>query len=179
MKTSAVLLPLAAAALAGAADISSYQPAAGVDPAFRDFLVEFYAVMEDQTTNDTFTDFWPSNGLGEFIYNNCTFPGPANVLGIKQVLVPRMGDTLLWHLIRNASVIANTAGDKTYQVDTVIQTSTPTGNCSQAYGDARFTILKDAKGVPRLTPHTGGLSIYNLTVTQPNSPSDIACALTR
>ncbi|KAK2059049.1 hypothetical protein LY76DRAFT_543501 [Colletotrichum caudatum] len=176
MKTSAFLLPLAAA-LAGAVDITPYDPAPQVEAAFGDFLVGFYMAMEDQSTNDTFTDFWPPNGLGQFIYQNCSFPGPANILGIKQSLLPRMGNKLMWDLVRSASVVGETAGDKTYLAEIVIQTSYPSGNCSQAYGDARFTILKDEQGTPRLTPHSGSLSVYNLTVSTTDSPTDIACTL--
>ncbi|KAK1595644.1 uncharacterized protein LY79DRAFT_510874 [Colletotrichum navitas] len=177
MKIPAALLPLAAA-LTGAVDLASYQPAAGVEAGFSGFLKEFYTTMEDQSATDTFTDFWPSNGLGEFIYQGSPFPGPTNILGIKQALLPRMGNKLLWNLIRGASVVSDAAGEKTYLVEIVIQTSHPAGNCSQAYGDARFTMLKDEDGFPRLTPHSGSLSQYNLTVSTTDSPTDIPCTLT-
>ncbi|KAK1995126.1 hypothetical protein LX36DRAFT_751302 [Colletotrichum falcatum] len=176
MKTPVALLTLAAA-LAGAVDMTPYEPAADVEAGFADFLIGFYMTMENQTATDTFTDFWPANNLGELVYDGCSFPGAANILGMKQVMLPRNGDKILWNLIRNASVVEDTAGDKTYLAKIVVQTSYPAGNCSQTYGDARFTILKDEEGVPRLKPHSGSLSLYNLTVSPTESPTNIACTL--
>ncbi|EFQ36323.1 hypothetical protein CGRA01v4_10678 [Colletotrichum graminicola] len=172
MKTSAALLPLAAV-LAGAVDMASYQPAAGVEVGFGDFLKEFYTTMENKSATDTFTDFWPADDLGDFFYQGHPFPGSNNILGIKQALLPQRGDMVLWDLVRNASVVSDSVGEKTYQVEIVIQTSYPTGNCSQAYGDATFTMLKDQHGFPKLIPHSGSLSQYNLTVSTTGSPTCI------
>ncbi|KAK1981151.1 hypothetical protein LZ30DRAFT_593355 [Colletotrichum cereale] len=155
--------------------MAPYRPAAGVDPAFGAFLIEFYSVTEDQFATDIFTNFWPADGSGESIYEDRVFPGPANILGIKQSLLPPSGNKFWWHLIRDVSVVAETPADKTYLAKIVIQSTYTAGNCSQAYGDASFTILKDDKGTPRVTPHSGSLSVYKLTVSPAESPTDIGC----
>lgn len=43
-------------------------------------------------------------------------------------------------------------------------------------GSAAFTVLKDAQGTPRLEPHSESLSVYGLTVSTTDSPTDIPCS---
>lgn len=43
-------------------------------------------------------------------------------------------------------------------------------------GTPRFTVTKDSAGVANLTPHTEALTVYNLTVSTTNSPTDIPCS---
>ncbi|KAJ3946060.1 uncharacterized protein N0V96_004412 [Colletotrichum fioriniae] len=50
----------------------------------------------------------------------------------------------------------------------------PNGN--KSCGSAAFTVLKDAQGTPRLEPHSESLSVYGLTVSTTDSPTDIPCS---
>ncbi|WQF84514.1 hypothetical protein CDEST_09528 [Colletotrichum destructivum] len=176
MRFPTALLPLAAA-LVAAVDMAPYVPAAGVDAAFADFVEAYYLASEDQFATTSFTDFWPADNTGVLVIAGRAFPGAASILGVKQSLLPPGGDKSWWHLIRGAAVEAETAADKTFVAEIVIQTTYVGGNCSQAYGDARFTVLKDEVGSARLKPQSGSLSVYNLTVSTTDSPTDIPCSL--
>ncbi|KAK1982767.1 hypothetical protein LZ30DRAFT_589911 [Colletotrichum cereale] len=154
--------------------MAPYKPGAGVDVAFADFVSEYYRISEDKNATTTFTDFWPSNG--NLIIAGRSFHGSAAMLGVKQSLLPPTGNKSWWHLIRSASVSSETDSVKTFVAEIVIQTTYVGGNCSQAYGSAGFTVLKDIQGKPRLEPHSESLSIYNLTVSTTNSPTDIPCS---
>ncbi|KAF5515570.1 hypothetical protein CGCS363_v000185 [Colletotrichum siamense] len=171
MKPS-TLLPLLP--LVAAVDMAPYKPAANVDAAFAPFVEAYYLASEDKAATTTFTDFWPATG--QLIIAGRTFSGYAAMLGVKQSLLPPAGDKSWWHLIRGASVAGETAESKTFVAEIVIQTTYVGGNCSQAYGSASFTVLKDAQGAPRLEPHSESLSVYNLTVSTTDSPTDIPCS---
>ncbi|OHW90604.1 hypothetical protein CSPAE12_10868 [Colletotrichum incanum] len=173
MKSSTALFSLTAA-LVGAVDMTSYKPAADVDAAFAKFVEEYYLTSEDKDATTSFTNFWPADG--KLILAGRTFSGSSAMLGVKQSLLPPGGNKSWWHLIRGATVAGETEADKTFVAEIVIQTTYVGGNCSQAYGDASFTILKDAQGTPRLEPHSEGLSVYNLTVSTTDSPTDIPCS---
>ncbi|KAF0324415.1 hypothetical protein GQ607_008364 [Colletotrichum asianum] len=161
MKPS-TLLPLLP--LVAAVDMAPYKPAANVDAAFAPFVEAYYLASEDKAATTTFTDFWPATG--QLVIAGRTFAGYAAMLGVKQSLLPPAGDKSWWHLIRGASVAGETAESKTFVAEIVIQTT----------GSASFTILKDAQGAPRLEPHSESLSLYNLTVSTTDSPTDIPCS---
>ncbi|KXH53659.1 hypothetical protein CSIM01_07697 [Colletotrichum simmondsii] len=172
MKPS-TLLPLSAT-LVAAVDMAPYKPSAGVDVAFADFVSEYYRTSEDKAATTTFTNFWPASG--KMILAGRTFEGATAMLGVKQSLLPPNGNKSWWHLIRGATVGGETETDKTFVAEIVVQTTYVGGNCSQAYGSAAFTVLKDAQGTPRLEPHSKSLSVYNLTVSTTDSPTDIPCS---
>ncbi|OHE96234.1 hypothetical protein CORC01_08452 [Colletotrichum orchidophilum] len=173
MKSTPALLALSAS-LANAVDMASYEASPGVDAAFANFVSEYYLVSEDKAATTSFTNFWPSDG--KLILAGRTFSGYTAMLAVKQSLLPPNGNKSWWHLIRGATVSGETDADKTFVADIVIQTTYVGGNCSQAYGNASFTVLKDAQGVPRLEPHSESLSVYNLTVSTTESPTDIPCS---
>ncbi|KAJ0333052.1 hypothetical protein COL922a_011150 [Colletotrichum nupharicola] len=144
--------------------MAPYKPAANVDAAFAPFVEAYYLASEDKAATTTFTDFWLATG--QLIIAGRTFSGYAAMLGVKQSLLPPAGDKSWWHLIRGASVAGETAESKTFLAEIVIQTT----------GSASFTVLKDAQGAPRLEPHSESLSVYNLTVSTTDSPTDIPCS---
>ncbi|KXH62873.1 hypothetical protein CSAL01_10604 [Colletotrichum salicis] len=163
MKSSTTLLSLTAT-LAAAVDMTPYKPSAGVDVAFADFVSEYYRTSEDKAATTTFTNFWPADG--RMILAGRTFSGSTAMLGVKQSLLPPTGNKSWWHLIRGATVGGETETDKTFVAEIVVQTT----------GSAAFTVLKDAQGTPRLEPHSESLSVYNLTVSTTDSPTDIPCS---
>ncbi|GKT40478.1 uncharacterized protein ColSpa_00659 [Colletotrichum spaethianum] len=173
MKTPTALFFLAAA-LVNAVDMAPYKPAADVDATFAKFVEEYYLTSEDKDATTSFTNFWPADG--KLIIAGRTFVGSSAMLGVKQSLLPPGGNKSWWHLIRGATVAGETEAEKTFVAEIVIQTTYIGGNCSQAYGNASFTILKDAQSTPRLEPHSESLSVYNLTVSTTYSPTDIACS---
>ncbi|KAF6823380.1 hypothetical protein CMUS01_10717 [Colletotrichum musicola] len=173
MKPSTAILTLSAA-LVSAVDMAPYKPSAAVDAAFAKFVQEYYLTSEDKNATTSFTDFWPADGT--LVIAGRTFTGSASILGVKQSLLPPGGNKSWWHLIRGASVAGETGEEKTFVADVVIQTTYVGGNCSQAYGNASFTVLKDTSGVARLEPHSGSLKVYNLTVSTTESPTDIPCS---
>ncbi|KAK2038318.1 hypothetical protein LZ31DRAFT_533617 [Colletotrichum somersetense] len=162
------------AALVSAVSMELYKPAAGVDPAFAKFVEEYYLTSEDKEATTSFTNFWPPDG--KLILAGRTFLGYSAMLSVKQELLPPAGNKSWWHLIRGATVADESETTKRYVADIVIQTTYVGGNCSQAYGNASFTILKDGQGIPRLEPHSESLSVYNLDVSTTDSPTDIPCS---
>ncbi|KAG8165191.1 hypothetical protein KVR01_005466 [Diaporthe batatas] len=172
MKPTTVFI-LSAASLASAVDMSPYKAGVGVDEGFATFVEEYYRISEDKTATNTFTDFWTTDG--ELIIAGNTYKGYNAMLGVKQALLPVDGNKAWWHLIRGSEVVGEAADSKTYMANIVIQTIYTPGNCSQAYGNASFTLLKGDDGLPILTPHSQALTVYNLSVSTTASPTDIAC----
>ncbi|KAF9873878.1 hypothetical protein CkaCkLH20_08612 [Colletotrichum karsti] len=165
MKPSHLLPLVPLVPLVAAVDMTPYKPSPDVDAAFAAFVEEYYLTSEDKNATTTFTDFWPADN-GQLIIAGRTFSGSAAMLGVKQSLLPPAGNKSWWHLIRGASVAGESGESKTFVADIVIQTT----------GNASFTILKDEQGSPRLEPHSGSLSVYNLTVSTTDSPTDIPCS---
>ncbi|PBP21706.1 hypothetical protein BUE80_DR007596 [Diplocarpon rosae] len=161
------------APVAQAVNMTNYAPSPDVEEGFKEFVQFFYFTSESTTSTTSYTDFWPKDG--RMILAGYEFQGVENILREKQKLLPRGGNKRWWHLIRGAVVKEETAANKTYAVDVVIQTTYIGGNCSEAYGNAAFTIFKDADGVPELEPFTGSMSLYNLTVTPLTSPTTFPC----
>ncbi|TDZ29779.1 hypothetical protein C8035_v004213 [Colletotrichum spinosum] len=173
MKPSTALLAVYAAAVS-AVDMKPYKPAPNVDAAFAKFVEEYYRTSEDKTATTAFTNFWPPDG--ELVVADIRVTGSRDILGIKQALLPLDQDKTWHHLIRGATVAGDTKESKTFVANIVIQTTYALDGCSQAYGNASFTILKDAEGVPRLTPHSESLSSYKLAVSTVESPTNIPCS---
>ncbi|KAL0938562.1 uncharacterized protein CTRU02_205172 [Colletotrichum truncatum] len=174
MKATTALFALAT--VVSAVDMAPYKPDADVDAGFTKFVEEYYRISEDKTATTSFTNFWPADG--QLVIAGRTFSGSAAILGVKQSLLPPAGNKSWWHLIRGASVAGESDDSKTFVANIVIQTTYVGGNCSEAYGNASFTVLKDAQGSPRLEPHSESLRLYNLTVSTTQSPTDIPCSLT-
>ncbi|OLN97108.1 hypothetical protein CCHL11_02048 [Colletotrichum chlorophyti] len=173
MKPSTAAFLLSSAVVA-AVDMAPYKPDANVDKAFAKFVEEYYLTSEDKSATTAFTNFWPADG--QLILAGRTFSGSAAMLAVKQSLLPPGGNKSWWHLIRGASVAGESEESKTFVANIVIQTTYVGGNCSQAYGNASFTILKDDQGSPRLEPHSESLSVYNLAVSTTESPTNIPCS---
>ncbi|KAI9047285.1 hypothetical protein LZ554_008735 [Drepanopeziza brunnea f. sp. 'monogermtubi'] len=173
MRFSPLSLFALAATTVLAVDMTSYEPNSDVDPKFANFVEQYYLTSEDKNSVDAFLSFWPPTG--RLIVAGTLFEGYGDILAVKLSLLPPTGDKAWWHIIRGASVGAETDTDKTLIADIVIQTTYHPGNCSQAYGSAAFTILKDANGELRLDPYSQSLSLYNLTVSTTESSIDIPC----
>ncbi|KAK2625047.1 hypothetical protein QTJ16_005416 [Diplocarpon rosae] len=163
----------ALATVTRAVNMTNYAPSPGVEERFKEFVRFFYYTSESRSSAVSYKSFWPEDG--RMILAGHQFNGTAAILAAKQRLLPPGGDKRWWHLIRGAVVKGETVADKTYAVDVVIQTTYLGGNCSEAYGNAAFTILKDDTGLPRLEAYSQSLSLYNLTVTPTFSPTSFPC----
>ncbi|CZS92670.1 uncharacterized protein RAG0_03209 [Rhynchosporium agropyri] len=175
MKTSSyagALLALMGAAQA--VDMSPYKAGPNVEAGFATFVKEWYRTSEDKASTTSYTDFWVPV-TGELILAGNKFVGYHDMLAVKQKLLPPGGNKAWWHLIKDSKITGETATNKTYVADIIIQTTYTPGNCSQVYGAAAFTILKNHAGVPILTPHSQAVSLYNLTVSDVRSPTDVPC----
>ncbi|CAL3971048.1 hypothetical protein PZA11_007413 [Diplocarpon coronariae] len=159
-----------------AVDMRAYQASAGVEPEFQNFIEKFYFVSEDPELDVAYTLFWSS--AASMILAGHEFTGWTDILNEKKKLLPPTGGKSWWHLIRGVTVQEETPTTKTYDADIVIQTTYTPGNCSEAYGKAAFTILKNDEGTPRLVPFTKSLSLYNLTLSTTDSPTDNPCSPT-
>ncbi|KAK7958526.1 hypothetical protein PG996_010042 [Apiospora saccharicola] len=173
MKSSTSLLAIVGLASASPVDMGPYKPDSDVDAAFSSFVKEYYRVSEDKAATTSFTDFWPADG--SLVAAGNTFRGSASILAVKQKLLPPDGNKAWWHPILGANVVGEDSKTKTINAKIIIQTTYTPGNCSQAHGNAAFTVVKDPDGVPNWTPHTGGLLVYNLTVNTIQTPTDEAC----
>ncbi|CAE7028417.1 hypothetical protein P3342_006210 [Pyrenophora teres f. teres] len=171
MASFASLLALVPATFA--VSMTHYKAGSGVDAAFKDFVEEYYRTSEDKAAADTFTDFWTTDGTLRIAANS--YQGYARMLAVKQNLLPKDGNKAWWHLINGTSVRDETTENKTIVADIVIQTTYTPGNCSQAYGQAAFTVLKDKSGKARLEAHSQSLHLYDLVVSTTASPTDIKC----
>ncbi|KAL2071331.1 hypothetical protein VTL71DRAFT_12566 [Oculimacula yallundae] len=159
---------------AQAVDMANYKAGSNVEAGFATFVKEWYRTSEEKASTTTYTDFWVPD-TGSMILAGNKFVGYKDMLAIKQKLLPPNGNKAWWHLIKGSKISGETATDKTYVADIVIQTTFTPGNCSQATGAATFTILKDKAGVPTLKPHSKAVSLYNLKVSDVNSPTNVAC----
>ncbi|PVH98872.1 hypothetical protein DM02DRAFT_530323 [Periconia macrospinosa] len=153
--------------------MAHYEAGQGVDAGWEAFVKEYYLTSEDKTSTDQFTNFWTTNGTMRLA--GTSYQGYENMLAVKQFLLPVDGNKSWWHLINGSSIRDETADNKTFVQSIVVQTTYSPGNCSQAYGVAAFTVLKDASGKARLDPHSQSLSLYDLSVSTTASPTDIAC----
>ncbi|KAK8028350.1 hypothetical protein PG991_005406 [Apiospora marii] len=196
MKYSTSLLAIVGLAAASPVDMGPYKPDSDVDAAFSSFVKEYgfsdpyeadvhqrlissnryYRVSEDEAATTSFTDFWPADG--SLVAAGNTFKGSASILTVKQKLLPPEGNKAWWHPILGANVVSEDSKTKTINAKIIIQTTYTPGNCSQAHGNAAFTVAKDADGVPNWTAHTGCLLVYNLTVNTIQTPTDEACTAT-
>ena len=152
-------------------DMSPYKAGNKVDPAFAGFVKEWYQISEDHKATTTFTDFFAPNG--QLIAAGKPYTGKG-ILAVKQALLPPNGNKVWWHLIEDATFVGEDANSQTVNAKITIQTIYHPGNCSQAHGNAAFTVAK-ANGVPNWTAHTHGLLVYNLTVNTVKSPTDEPC----
>ncbi|EKG18444.1 hypothetical protein MPH_04246 [Macrophomina phaseolina MS6] len=174
MKTSAFFSAVGLCiSLATAVDLKHYEAGTGVEAGFASFLKELYAQTEDPASTDTFTDFFPTDGV--LIVHGTTATGAAEIVKLKQQLLPTAGNKHWSHFPNTTTVASETADQKVYNVNGVIQSTFDGGNCSQAYYQTHFTVKKSA-GAPLLTPHSGSLLVYDDYVVTPSvSPTDIAC----
>ncbi|KAK6853036.1 hypothetical protein PG995_011587 [Apiospora arundinis] len=173
MKYYAPLLAIFGYAATSPVDMSLYKPETYVDAAFSPFVEEYYRTSEDKAATSSFTNFWPADGT--LIAAGKPFKGSASILGVKQNLLPPDGNKAWWHLIQGANVVSEDDRTKTINAKIIIQTTYTPGNCSQAHGNAAFTVAKGTDGVPNWTPHTGNLLVYNLTVNTIQTPTDEGC----
>ncbi|PSN61500.1 hypothetical protein BS50DRAFT_604085 [Corynespora cassiicola Philippines] len=153
--------------------MAHYKTGDGVDAEFKTFVEEYYRTSEDKASTSEFTNFWTTDGTLRIAGNS--YQGYPRILAVKQNLLPPDGNKAWWHLINGTSVRDETEQNKTIVADIVIQTTYTPGNCSQAYGQAAFTVLKDASGKPRLEPHSQSVPLYDLVVSTTASPTDIEC----
>ncbi|CAG8953960.1 hypothetical protein HYFRA_00009059 [Hymenoscyphus fraxineus] len=176
MKSASAVLALLVAA-AQAVDMKIYKETPDVDAGYRDFVEEYYATSEDATATTTYTDFWPSDDSGIMILAGSRFEGAKNISAVKQRLLPPNSGKSWWHILVGSSVKPGSETDKskTFTTEMVVQTTYVGGNCSEALGHAEFTILKGEDGSLNLEPHKGGLGMYNLTVSDTRSPTDVPC----
>ncbi|KAK8042441.1 hypothetical protein PG994_012924 [Apiospora phragmitis] len=156
MKFSAPLLAIISLASASPVDMSPYKPESNVDAAFAPFVEEY----------------------GCPNHSRANLQGATSILAVKQNLLPPDGNKAWWHLIEGANVVSEDSKTKTINAKIVIQTTYTPGNCSQAHGNAAFTVAKGADGIPNWTAHTGNLLVYNLTVNTIQTPTDEACTAT-
>ncbi|KAF1934782.1 hypothetical protein EJ02DRAFT_439654 [Clathrospora elynae] len=174
MKILSVTTSFCLLGVAASVDMSRYSAGPGVNPGFKSYLKELYASAEDPSATKTFTNFFTTDGQLIVLANTAT--GSDQIIALKQELLPQLGNKH-WNHIPNVTTIASeTSAKKTYQVLGVIETTFDSGNCSQAYYSSRFTVTKDASGLPQLTPHAGNLVSYDDFVVNPSkSPTSIAC----
>ncbi|KAL8284580.1 hypothetical protein RB600_009137 [Gaeumannomyces tritici] len=158
-------------------DMGPYKAGAKVDPAFAKFVEEYYRVSEDKLSTTALTDLFSADG--QLIAAGNPFRGAKGILGIRQALLPPNGNKAWWHLIESATFVGEDAKTQTVSAKIVVQTTFTPGNCSQAHGNAAFTVAKDAKGVPNWVPHTGGLLVYNLTVNTIQTPTNEPCTASK
>ncbi|TLS31441.1 hypothetical protein PpBr36_02538 [Pyricularia pennisetigena] len=175
MRFSSVTFGLAATiAVASPVTMDPYKAGDNVDPAFAKFVEEWYRISEDKAATTTFSDFFAPGG--QLIVAGSVFDTPEKIVAVKQNLLPPNGNKAWWHLIQGSTLVADDTKTQTVSAKIIIQTIYTPGNCSQAHGNAAFTVAKDASGKPNWVPHTGGLKVYNLAVNTVQSPTDEPCS---
>ncbi|CAL3969394.1 hypothetical protein PZA11_006047 [Diplocarpon coronariae] len=171
-----VLCSLALFTATHAGDMSAYEPSVGVEKEFKDFITKFYIAAEDPSDKKGFTSFWI--GSGSMVMADEEYRGWASINDMRQSLLryPPGHKKSWWHIIRHVTVRGETKIDKTYEADITIQITSTPGACTESYGKAAFTILKDEEGKPRLLPGTMSMRWYQLTLQETSSADEIPCS---
>ncbi|KAF2764454.1 hypothetical protein EJ03DRAFT_392045 [Teratosphaeria nubilosa] len=173
MKVSTATIALGLLSITQAVDMKDYSPAAGVDTDFKAYLQALYASAETLTATTSFTDFFPPDGQLIVLSNVAT--GSAQIIALKQKLLPPNGNKHWNHVPNDASVDAETKDFKRFQVLGKIQVTFDGLNCSQAVYKTRFTIAKK-NGVLSFATHSGNLIKYDDFYVNPaTSPTNIPC----
>lgn len=107
-------------------------PSPCITEAYLTFLLlnRLYALSEEPASTDTFTDFFTADGV--LIVRGTTATGAAEIVQLKQRLLPTAGNKHWNHLPNTTTVASETAEQKVYNVDGIIQSTYDGGNCSQA-----------------------------------------------
>ncbi|EMF16086.1 uncharacterized protein SEPMUDRAFT_61626 [Sphaerulina musiva SO2202] len=174
MKFTSVLASACLFGIALSVDDSLYAPGPGVEPEFKAYLNELYYQAEQPPSTTEFTDFFTPDG--KLIVRGIVATGAAEILALKQRLLPTAGNKH-WNHIQNATTVdSESSTQKTYQVLGIIDTTYDGGNCSRAYYSSRFTVIKGAGGALDLSPRVKNLAAYDDFIIQPSvSPTDIPC----
>ncbi|KAH9841244.1 Extracellular protein 53-1 [Teratosphaeria destructans] len=173
MKVSTATFALGLLSMTQAVDMKDYSPTAEVDTGFKAYLRALYASAEDSTATTSFTDYFPPDGQLIVLSNVAT--GSAEIIALKQRLLPPNGNKHWNHVPIDASVDAETKDFKRYQVLGKIQTTFDGLNCSQAVYKTRFTVAKK-HGVLSFAPHSGNLIKYDDFYVHPDkAPTNIPC----
>jgi len=153
-----------------------YSASSDVEAAFKPFLERLYTAAEDPVSTTGFTDYFPSDGSLIVLKNIAV--GATEILALKRELLPVDGSKHWDHFPNTTTLYSRTTTQTTYQVWGTIQTTYNGGNCSQAYYQSHFTVLKDpATGVPNFMPLSRNLKTYDDYVVSPDfSPTDIECS---
>lgn len=78
----------------------------------------------------SFTDYFIPSGALIVLGNKAT--GPAEIVALKEYLMPTDGSKIWHHLPNVTTVYSETDVNKTYAVEGIIETTYVNGNCSQA-----------------------------------------------
>ncbi|TLS27357.1 hypothetical protein PpBr36_04210 [Pyricularia pennisetigena] len=174
MRIQEVVATLPLLGVAMGVQMTRYDPASNVEPAFGNYLRELYATAEDPKATDSFTNFFTPQGKLTVLGHVAT--GPAAIVRLKEQLLPPAGYKQWNHLPNVTTVYSQTPNYKVYDVLGVIETRFNGGRCTKAYYSTRFTVTKDASGAPQLRPHARNLVHYDdYIVDPPESPTHIPC----
>lgn len=89
-----------------------------------------YAETEDPIATTSFTDFFTPQGVLIVLESKAT--GPAEIVALKEKLMPTDGSKTWNHLPNVTTVHSETDANKTYAVEGVIESTYKNGNCSRA-----------------------------------------------
>ncbi|KAF5616061.1 hypothetical protein F25303_13642 [Fusarium sp. NRRL 25303] len=145
-----------------------YSPSCGVDPDFGSWYYELLRNTEDPTATYSFTDFFTRNGSLVVLGNKAT--GASAISESRAAMLPADG-SIQWNHFPNKTVVArDSATEKTFHVNGVLQTvTTADGNCSKTYFQTLFTVAKDpVTHRANLTPQGGSLLVYDGFIIEPS-----------
>ncbi|KAG6364678.1 hypothetical protein INS49_006282 [Diaporthe citri] len=153
-----------------------YQPSSEVESGFEGFLQALYAETEDAIATTSFTNFFTPQGALIVLGNKAV--GVADIVALKEYLMPTDGSKIWDHFPNVTTVYSETDLDKTYAVEGVIETTYIAELTFYLYSSysSRFTVAKKNGDVPDLKSHSGSLITYDDLVVDPAySPTSIPC----
>ncbi|KAG4441131.1 hypothetical protein IFR05_003352 [Cadophora sp. M221] len=147
------------ASLVRGINMTFYAPQCGVDYAFGPFYEKLLATNEDPSTTTELIDFFAPNGTQIVLQNAAV--GGAEIIALKQAILPVDG-SVRWNHFPNITFVADeTPANKTYQLSGILHVITG-ANCSTTYFSTRFTVTKDEEtGIPNLKTRSGSLLVYH------------------
>lgn len=89
-----------------------------------------YAETEDPIATTSFTNFFTPQGALIVLGNKAI--GEADIVALKEYLMPTHGLKIWNHFPNVTTVYSETETNKTYAVEGIIETTYVDGNCSQA-----------------------------------------------
>ncbi|KAH9218702.1 hypothetical protein DL95DRAFT_488960 [Leptodontidium sp. 2 PMI_412] len=114
---------------------------------------------EDPSSTTDLIDFFAPDGTQIVLQNAAV--GGAEIIALKQAILPVDG-SVRWNHFPNITFVAEeTSANKTFQLSGILHVIAG-ANCSTTYFSTRFTVTKNAKtGIANLETHSRSLLVYH------------------